>query len=39
MNSVKITPYVRIAKNNAAYVSPKMRNLLLYFYFIRPANS
>ena len=38
MNSVKISPYVRIAKNNASYVSPKMRNLLLYFYFIRPAN-
>ena len=39
MNSVKITPYVRIAKNNATYVFPKMRNLLPYFYFIRPANS
>ena len=39
MNSVKISPYVRIAKNNASYVSLKMRNLLLYFYFIRPANS
>ena len=39
MNSVEISPYVRIAKNNASYVSPKTRNLLLYFYFIRPANS
>ena len=34
MNSVKISPYVRIAKNNASYVSLKMRNLLLYFILL-----